>query len=41
MAYLYGAVEMPREAVFNKQSCEVENCQKQSFELSIFWTVTN
>jgi len=41
LAYLYGAVEMPREAILDEQSCEVEHCQKQGFELSIVWTVTN
>lgn len=40
-AHLYGAVEMPRKAILNEQSCEVEHCQKQGFELSIVWTVTH
>lgn len=38
-AYLDGAVEMPGEAILNEQSCEVENCQKQSFELSVVGAV--
>ena len=40
-AYLYGAVEVPRKAILNEQSCEVEYCQKQCFELSIVRTVTH
>lgn len=40
-AHLYGTVEMSREAVLDEQSCEVEHCQKQGFELSIVWTVTH
>lgn len=40
-AHLYRAVEMSRKAILNEQSCEVEHCQKQGFELSIVWTVTH
>ncbi|MEQ2203281.1 hypothetical protein XENOCAPTIV_028006, partial [Xenoophorus captivus] len=40
-AHLYGTVEMPGEAILYEQSGEVEHCQKQSFELSIVWTVTH
>lgn len=40
-AYLYGAVEVPREAILNEQGCEVEHRQKQGFELSVVRTVTH
>lgn len=40
-AYLYRAVEMPREAILNEQGSEVEHRQKQGFELSIVGTVTH
>lgn len=39
-AYLYGAVEVPREAILDEQSGKVEHRQKQGFELAIVGTVT-
>lgn len=40
-SYLYGAVEVPGEAVLDEQGSEVEHGQQQGFELPVVRPVTD